>query len=169
MTQLAAACSDSYTERQVKDRRCCMKPCCVCRKLHRRRSAPWQTGSYGTRGLCEGGRYYAAVIETLTEAGRTDLLHLWLGEPAELPDNGAYFQPAFGSAIDASDTSEVLFDVSDTGRPSSIALAQQPQPEREGEATRLMRKLRSVQFRPRWQGGFAQPVAQVKRRYVWLN
>ncbi|NND67382.1 MAG: hypothetical protein HKN19_07335 [Halioglobus sp.] len=119
--------------------------------------------------LSSAKRYYAQTVSTLADGGREDLLLQWLGEPVELPDNGVFFQPAFGESVPAEHGVPLQFNVSASGRVTNVGLAGQAEPERKRDAQRLLRRIRGTRFRPRWAGGFAEPTAQVTRRYVWLD
>ncbi len=114
-------------------------------------------------------RYYARTVSTLSEAGRADLLDQWLGEPVELPDNGVFFQPAPGESVPEENAVELRYSVSAGGRVSNVALVQEVEPALARNAQRLLRRFRGTRFRPRWAGGFAEPVAGLTRRYVWLE
>lgn len=114
-------------------------------------------------------QHYSRTVITLTDAGRADLLHQWLGEPVELPDNGVFFQPVIGESVPREHSVLLRYDVSARGRASNISLVQEAGEELESDAQRIQRRLRGTRFRPRWAGGRAEAVAEITRRYVWLH
>jgi hypothetical protein len=116
----------------------------------------WQGNS------ARAGKAYAEVARLLQEAGEEELLGQWLAQPVELPDNGAFWQPATaqgGTLISA------RFDVSARGRVSNIETAVDD-PELQGRASALRRWLVKTRFRPRWEAGEARAVAGVQRDYL---
>lgn len=110
------------------------------------------------------GEQYRQVVALLTAQDRPDLLKAWLGQPVELPDNGAFWQPQPAVNAQAPVVVQISYDVSARGRvrnmESSVA-----DPEHEGVANRIRRKLGQIRFRPRWINGEAEAVSGVSRPY----
>lgn len=109
---------------------------------------------------------YGEVAETLRLAGETTLLDDWLGEPAELPDNGAFLVPMPTS--DPGPQVRARFDVSARGRVTVIE-AEALTPQAESALPGFRRKLAATLFRPRWSGGDAVAVEGLQRDYRLLE
>jgi len=107
---------------------------------------------------------YARVVQILKDAGDTQLLDQWLGSPAELPANGAFWQP---DRIAKDGRRVVLiaeYDVSARGYVRNIQVSA-AQPEDQVFTSRLRRKLLATRFRPRFATGEAEAVERVSREY----
>jgi tetratricopeptide (TPR) repeat protein len=113
------------------------------------------------------GEQYQQVVQLLSQESRPDLLQQWLGQPMELPDNGAFWQSRPGQQGDRPVVS-VRYDVSAKGRASNLQSGVSD-PADEGLASRLRRKLARIRFRPRWVNGAAEAVSQVQRDYQLTN
>ena len=111
---------------------------------------------------------YREVVKLLSEERRPDLLQSWLGQPVELPDNGAFWQPRPPRDPGAPVVVQVRYDVSARGRVSNMQ-STVADPTHEGIASRIRRKLGQIRFRPRWDRGEAEPVAQVQREYQLMK
>ncbi len=111
---------------------------------------------------------YQAVAELLAGAGREDLLQQWLGQPVELPDNGAFWQPSSSPAPAVAAVIKLQYDVSARGRVRNLS-AQADDSVSKGKVAGLKRRFRQIRFRPRWHSGTAQAVQQLQREYVLLN
>ena len=95
---------------------------------------------------------YTKVIELLERSGDKQLLEQWLNSPAELPANGAFWQP---NSLETEGRRVVLaaqFDVSVRGRVRNIQVSAMS-PDDEAFASRLRRKLSATLFRPRLVSG----------------
>lgn len=111
------------------------------------------------------GNWYAAVeawqaaIATLEAAGETERIADWFGEPVELPDNGAFWQPA------AEDVSlvRIRFRVSRRGLPRELDSALLS--GRDGARIVGARELRGVRFRPRFSDGEPVDSDSLERDY----
>lgn len=107
---------------------------------------------------------YSRVVQILEDAGDTQLLEQWLGSPAELPANGAFWQPnrigTGGRRV------ELLaeYRVSARGNARNIQI-QAAKPEDAVFISRLRRKLSATLFRPRFATGEAEAVERVSRQY----
>lgn len=112
----------------------------------------------------QAAEQYQQVVQLLTQAQRPQLVQEWLGEPVELPDNGAFWQPRPSADQGSPVVVQVSYDVSARGRVSNMQ-ASVADPDHEGAATRLKRKLGQIRFRPRWASGEAEPVSQLQRDY----
>lgn len=112
------------------------------------------------------GQQYREVVRLLQQGGREDLLQQWLGEPVELPDNGAFWQPQPGPVAQP-DALTVSYDVTAEGKVRNITA--EVDPEQESALSNLARKLRYTRFRPRWASGAPEATYQLSRRYVLLN
>ena len=108
-------------------------------------------------------QYYARVVELLTANSDQALLREWLGQPVELPDNGAFWQPPPQVNEQPPLVLEVAYDVSARGRASNLQSIEED-PAHAGKANRLKRALRKIRFRPRWVDGVAES-ASVRRDY----
>jgi hypothetical protein len=114
------------------------------------------------------GEHYAAAVRTLREAQQTALLERWLGQPVELPDNGAFWQPRPAPPGGRSVIVTASYDVSTSGRASNIEATAADAAE-QGAAARLSRDLARIRFRPRWLAGRPEPVARLVRDYQLIN
>lgn len=114
------------------------------------------------------GEQYQQVVQLLTQENRPDLLQQWLGQPMELPDNGAFWQSRPDQQGDHPVVVSVRYDVSAKGRASNLQSGVSD-PADEGLASRLRRKLARIRFRPRWVNGAAEAVSQVQRDYQLTN
>ncbi len=108
---------------------------------------------------------YSRVAGTLQQAGCEQLLRNWLGEPVELPDNGAFWQPRPPVRAREKILAHATLDISATGRASHVVVAA-ADPGQQDRASRLRRKLTRTRFRPRFVGGQAQPVTSWQRDYI---
>ena len=111
---------------------------------------------------------YQAVAELLAGSGREDLRQQWLGQPVELPDNGAFWQPSASPAPAVAAVIKLQYDVSARGRVRNLS-AQADESVSNGKVAGLKRRFRQVRFRPRWHSGAGQAVQQLQREYVLLN
>lgn len=114
------------------------------------------------------GEQYQQVVQLLSQDKRPDLLQQWLGQPMELPDNGAFWQFRSDREGVHPVVVNIRYDVSARGRASNMQ-AGVSDPADEGVASRLKRKLRHIRFRPRWVSGVAEPVSQVQRDYQLID
>lgn len=119
---------------------------------------------YQWHGSSRASEEYALVESLLLSAGRDDLLQDWLGQPVELPDNGVFWQPVPASDLRRRVVLQVSYDVSAEGRIDKVQ-APQVGPEEEQLASRLVRRLKQVRFRPRWEEGAAVAAPGVRREY----
>ncbi len=119
----------------------------------------------GQRG--RAGEGYARVAGLLADADEPALLQAWLGQPAELPEDGAFW---VGRRRAQAGVAEVRasFDVSNRGRVSNVQV-EALNPEAEAELARFKRRLAKTLFRPRWDNGEAQAVQGVVREYQLLR
>lgn len=108
-------------------------------------------------------QHYAKVGELLAGSADQALLQQWLGQPVELPDNGAFWQPPVAVDDQPPLILEVTYDVSARGRASNLQSIEED-PDTEGKANRLKRALRQIRFRPKWADGVATPTS-VRRGY----
>lgn len=111
---------------------------------------------------------YGQAAELLRQGGREDLLQAWLGEPVELPDNGAFWQPRPDAGGDHPVVLQARFDVSAGGRARNVE-ASAAEPEHEKYLSGLARKLAGTRFRPRYVDGQAQATLQLSREYQWVD
>ena len=110
------------------------------------------------------GEQYQQVVQLLSRDNQLELLQQWLGQPVELPDNGAFWQSSPVAEDERQVVVSVSYDVSARGRVSNMQ-ASVVDPQDEGLASRLKRKLSQIRFRPRWLSGAAESVIQVQRDY----
>ena len=113
------------------------------------------------------GQQYAQVQQLLMAGGQQALLQKWLGQPVELPDNGAFWQPPAATAEESPVVLKVAYDVSASGRVSNLESPVED-PNLKGKAIRLKRALKQIRFRPRWINGAAE-AAWVQRDYQLLD
>jgi tetratricopeptide (TPR) repeat protein len=123
---------------------------------------------YQWHGSSNAGEYYTRVVEILSKSGRHALLEGWLGQPVELPDNGAFWQPSQPVSGQRRILVETRYDVSASGRIRNLT-GTAVSSEDESKAERLKRELRKTRFRPRWVNGEAEAVTGVERRYEWVD
>lgn len=117
--------------------------------------------------LRRASQEYAQVVSLLRDAGETELLNRWLGQPRELPDEAdLWLHPRYR---DVRPLVEVVarYDVSARGAVSNIKVSV-PGEDGSGQASRIRRMLYDTHFRPRFSQGQAEAVAQVSRRYRLL-
>lgn len=111
---------------------------------------------------------YAAVAQMLSRSGQQVVLQQWLGQPVELPDNGAFWQPA-PAQQDAEPVEITLhYDISAAGRVRNLG-SDDAGPAARRKAASIKRKFRQIRFRPRWQSGTAEAVEQLRRTYTLLD
>lgn len=110
---------------------------------------------------------YSRVELLLREAGELLLLQEWLGQPVELPEEGAFWNG--GQQAEASPAEvRASFDVSSRGRVSNVE-AEALNPDAEGGLSKFKRQLSATLFRPRWHSGEAQSVEGLVRSYQLLR
>lgn len=110
---------------------------------------------------------YGHVVKLLRGAERDEVLQQWLGEPVELPANGAFWQPRQAVGGEQPIVVRARFDVSASGKAGNIeatALAS----EYESKASRLRRNLAQTRFRPRMVNGEPEATLQLQRDYEVL-
>jgi tetratricopeptide (TPR) repeat protein len=120
-------------------------------------------GSYS-----RAAEYYNGVVEMLIAADRDELVQQWFGAPVELPDNGAFWQPAPNREGMQQIIVSATYDVSARGRARNISA----QAQREDDAKkvyRFKRGLASTRFRPRFENGQAVATQALSREYVLYN
>jgi tetratricopeptide (TPR) repeat protein len=121
---------------------------------------------YQWHGSERADAQYKRVVEILSSAGQDALLQRWLGQPVELPDNGAFWQPPPQTGGEPPLVIETRYDVSAEGRVSNLS-ASSDTAGAEAKASRLQRNLRKTRFRPRWVNGGPEAVTGVERAYQW--
>lgn len=109
---------------------------------------------------------YGEVVDALRRAGEESLLEDWLGEPVELPDNGAFVLPS--SSREPNEQVRARFDVSEQGRVRAIE-TEALSSAAVAELGSFRRKLASTLFRPRWSTGEATAVRGLQRDYRLLD
>lgn len=107
---------------------------------------------------------YSRVIQILQDAGDNQLLEQWLGSPAELPANGAFWQPGRLANNGRRVVLLAEYDVSARGKARNIQVSA-AKPENQAFTSRLRRKLSATRFRPRFATGEAEAVERVSREY----
>jgi len=107
---------------------------------------------------------YSRVIQILVDAGDKQLLEQWLGSPAELPANGAFWQPGSLATAGRRVVLQAEYDVSARGKARNIQVSA-ARPEDQAFRSRLRRKLSATRFRPRFATGEAEAVERVSREY----
>lgn len=112
--------------------------------------------------------HYAAVVEQLHRAGQYGTLENWLGQPVELPDNGAFWQPVTAGEGERQVIVAARYDVTRHGRAKNIQ-TRVTREEDEGVASSLRRQLSRTRFRPRYNQGQAADYASLAREYELLD
>jgi hypothetical protein len=115
--------------------------------------ADWNQWNGRARDALEG---YARVGELLEQAQRQDLLQLWLAQPVELPDNGAFWQPQPVAQAAQDHVLEASYDVSSGGRASNVKVKAVNAAD-DPLVSKLVRLIRQIRFRPRFVDGQAVP------------
>ena len=110
---------------------------------------------------------YQTVARVLRESGREQLLREWLGQPVELPANGA-FRQSRQAGIVAPVVVQARFDVTARGRARNIEVTALDS-EYQGKAGRVRRELKQVRFRPRFVDGEPEAQSQLMREYEVFN
>jgi tetratricopeptide (TPR) repeat protein len=111
---------------------------------------------------------YGQVVTLLQEAGRAQLLEQWLGQPVELPANGAFWQPRPLPAGAGPIVVQASYDVSASGRASNVEVAALAS-EDDSKAGRVRRNLTQTRFRPRMVNGEPEAQMHLSRDYEVLN
>ena len=112
--------------------------------------------------------HYGAVVQQLDRAGQHGTMEDWLGKPVELPDNGAFWQPATVGEGERRVIVAARYDVTSRGRAKNIHIHVK-QEEDEGVAVTLRRQLARTRFRPRYTDGQAADYAALAREYVLID
>jgi hypothetical protein len=110
---------------------------------------------------------YRQVGELLTQAGEPALLDAWLGQPVELPDNGAFWQAPAGRDKEIIEL-RATFDVNSRGEARSVEVYAHSDSD-EGVAMRLSQKLKNTSFRPQVVSGEAQASESLDRHYQYYR
>jgi hypothetical protein len=111
---------------------------------------------------------YSQVVKLLQEAGRAQLLQQWLGQPVELPANGAFWQPRPLPPGAEPIVVQASYDVSASGRASNVEVAALAS-EDDRKASRVRRNLAQTRFRPRIVNGEPEAQMHLSRDYEVLN
>ena len=109
-------------------------------------------------------KYYASVVKQLLNSGEERLLQVWFGEPVELPDNGAFWQPPLKEKNEVPVIATATFDVTSRGRAKNISVTTQRK-EDKGRAIKFRRELGETRFRPRFHNAEAVPSLTLQRDY----
>jgi len=111
---------------------------------------------------------YGEVASLLQGAGLGDLLHEWLGQPVELPANGAFWQPRPGQGATEPVVVQASYDVSAAGRASNVDVKAVAS-EHAAKAGKVRRSLGQTRFRPSLVDGEPQASARLSRQYEVLD
>ncbi len=116
----------------------------------------------------QAGQQYAGVGQLLRTSGREGTLNQWLGQPVELPDNGAFWQPTAAAESRRRVVVNASYDVSARGRVSNIDATTAQ--EQDADVVRsLRRKLARTRFRPRFVNGEPEQVVGLTREYELID
>lgn len=126
--------------------------------------ADWYFWS-GQRGKAGSG--YRRVAELLRDAGELTLLEDWMGQPVELPEEGAFWLGRRRAEFTPAEV-RASFNVSSRGRVSKVEV-EALNPDAEGELSRFKRNLSATLFRPRWDAGEPESVEGIVREYQLLQ
>lgn len=110
---------------------------------------------------------YASVVKQLHDTGHKDLLEQWMGEPVELPDNGAFWQPDLATG-ESKPVIRASYDVSSRGKLSKLQ-TRVVEGDEDLALNRFRRKLSATLFRPRWVSGEPEAVMGLRREYQLLD
>lgn len=110
---------------------------------------------------------YAQAATRLESAGEHATLQAWLGEPVELPANGAFLLPE-QPGDEPFATVRARFDVSESGR-VRVHGAESLEAESSASLSSFRRKLGATLFRPRWEDGEIRASLNVERDYRLLD
>ncbi len=111
---------------------------------------------------------YRQAETVLREAGEQSLLQQWLGEPVELPANGAFWQPRQSVEQAQPVVVQARYDVSATGRADNIETRAMAGAD-ESKAGRVRRNLAQTRFRPRVVDGEPEAGLHLQRDYEVLD
>lgn len=111
---------------------------------------------------------YRTAVAALRESGQDELIELWLGEPAELPDENAVWLQRTDRALKDRSAITVRYDVSARGDVSNTEVVQMPE-DASGEAVRIQRMLRDTHFRPRFVSDEPEATTGFERRYKLID
>jgi hypothetical protein len=111
---------------------------------------------------------YRQVESLLRDSGELSLLQQWLGEPVELPANGAFWQPRPTVGQAQAVVVQAQYDVSATGRAENIEASAVHEAD-EGKAVKLRRNLAQTRFRPRIVNGEPEAGLHLQRDYEVLD
>lgn len=109
-------------------------------------------------------KYYTNVLKLLVDSGEEELLKAWFGEPVELPDNGAFWQPGEIEKGNRRVFATATYDVSSRGRAKNISVTTQRE-EDKNRAIKFRRELGKTRFRPRYHNGEAVSGSTLQRKY----
>jgi len=116
----------------------------------------WHGRERAAREAWQGAR------DALVKAGEAARVEALFGSPRELPDNGVFWQPPAPDPDSPRSLVEARFEVDALGR--ARAVEARTVAGRESAYIGVVRALRRLRFRPRFEGG--EPVAtSVQRRY----
>ena len=96
------------------------------------------------------------------------LLEPLLGQPVELPDNGAFMKPLASPGASSPVVVTASYDVSATGRVRNLEASADSE-EGQSQASKVRRYLSKTRFRPRYLSGQGEEVDGVRREYVLLQ
>ena len=111
---------------------------------------------------------YREVEQLLLNTDRAELLQQWLGQPVELPANGAFWQPRPLAGGDEPVVVNARYDVSATGKAGNIDVTTRDSAN-DGKAGRVRRSLAQTRFRPRMVNGEPAAGQQLERDYQVLD
>ena len=111
---------------------------------------------------------YRQAATLLHEAGEQSLLQQWLGEPVELPANGAFWQPRQSVEQAEPVVVQARYNVSAAGRADNIETSAMAGAN-ESEASRVRRNLAQTRFRPRFVNGEPEAGLHLQRDYEVLD
>lgn len=111
---------------------------------------------------------YAAVAAGLRAGGEGKLLDYWLGQPLELPANGAFWQPRSLGEGERRVTVKARYDVTANGQARNITALVDRESD-EPAARRLRRELSKTRFRPRFLHGIGEAVNKVEAEYELID
>lgn len=112
-------------------------------------------------------RAYSSVVQLLGSADEQQLLEEWLGEPVELPDTGAFWQPTLKPQNEPTIV-RASYNVSSRGKVGKLE-TRVVAGDQGASLNSFRRQLSSILFRPRWIRGEPEAVSGLLREYQLLD
>lgn len=114
--------------------------------------------------------YREAYLSLLDFNNPKDHLQRYFGSPVELPTNNSYKSKLLESNYSSTESGGrllVSFSVSRAGRPYNINVLESEPETPSRQQSRILRDLKTIQFRPRFENGEAVKTENIVKEYVY--